>query len=429
MGKKSPWAWIPTLYFAEGLPYAAIMMLSIVMYKKMGISNAEITFWTALMGWPWVIKPLWSPFIDIFKKKRWWIVTMEFILSIGLSGIAFAIPTPFFFQTTIFIFFLLAFSSATHDIAADGFYMLELDEHDRAFYVGIRSTFYRVSMVIGQGVLVILAGWLEKRGNISLSWSITYFITAGLMIIFFIYHRFFLPCPVSDISISGDNKKNAKMIFKEFGITFSTFFKKPHIISALAFMLFYRLPETLLQKIISPFMLDPTTKGGLGISTEYLGTIYGVFGVIGLLAGGIVGGFVIAHGGLKRWLWPMALSITLSCGSFVYLSIFLPSNFWTINLAVFIEQFGYGFGFTAYMLYLMEFAEGPHKTAHYAFCTGFMALGNMIGMISGWIQEKVGYQTFFLIIMFTCLITFLVTAYITINPNYGQKSVSKTNKI
>jgi len=425
MEKKSPWCWIPTLYFAEGLPYAAIMMLSIVMYKKMGISNTEITFWTALMGWPWVIKPLWSPFVDIFKKKRWWIVIMQFILGIGLSGVAFAIPTSFFFQATIAIFFLLAFSSATHDIAADGFYMLELDEHDRAFYVGIRSTFYRVSMVVGQGVLVILAGWLEKRGSIALSWSTTYFITAGLMILLFLYHKFFLPHPIADTSVSGEEKKDAKVILNEFGITFSTFFKKPHVIPAMAFMLFYRLPETLLQRIISPFMLDPVTKGGLGISTEYLGTIYGIFGVIGLLAGGIIGGFVVAHGGLKRWLWPMALSITLSCGAFVFLSMVQPSDFWTINIAVFIEQFGYGFGFTAYMLYLMEFAEGPHKTAHYAFCTGFMALGNMLGMVSGWIQESVGYQSFFLIIMSTCFITFIVTASIKINPFYGKKELKQ----
>lgn len=425
MEKKSPWAWIPTLYFAEGLPYAAIMMLSVVMYKKMDISNAEITFWTALMGWPWVIKPLWSPFIDIFKRKRWWIVTMQFIMGIGLAGIAFVIPTSFFFQATIAIFFLLAFSSATHDIAADGFYMLELNEHDRAMYVGIRSTFYRVSMVVGQGVLVILAGWLEQKGSIAFSWSTTYFICTGIMIILFLYHKYYLPHPASDTSVASDNVKDPQIIFKEFCTTFSTFFKKKQVIPALAFMLFYRLPESLLQRIIPPFMLDKVQDGGLGISTEYLGTIYGVFGVIGLLAGGIIGGMAVAHGGLKRWLWPMALSITLSCGAFVYLGFVQPSDFWNINIAVFIEQFGYGFGFTAYMLYLMEFAEGMHKTAHYAFCTGFMALGNMAGMVSGWLQETLGYQTFFLVIMATCCITFIVTACIKINPNYGIKQTKE----
>lgn len=419
--KISPWAWIPSLYFAEGLPYAAVMMLSVVMYKRMGISNAEITFWTGLMGWPWVIKPLWSPFVDIFKKKRWWIFTMQFFLGIGLAGIAFAIPTSFFFQATIAIFFLLAFSSATHDIAADGFYMLALNEHDRALYVGIRSTFYRVSMVVGQGVLVIIAGWLEKIGTISMSWSITYSITAGFMILMFLYHRFILPHPIADISVGGEGKKNSQMILKEFGVTFSTFFKKPYVIAAIAFMLFYRLPESLLQRIIAPFMLDSVKNGGLEISTENLGIIYGVFGVIGLLIGGVVGGIIVAHGGLKRWLWPMALSIMLSCGAFVYLSFFQSSGFWTINIAVFIEQFGYGFGFTAYMLYLMEFAEGEHKTAHYAFCTGIMALGNMVGMISGWVQEQVGYKNFFLFVMTCCAATVIVCAFVKIDPNYGKK--------
>lgn len=419
--KTSSWAWIPSLYFAEGLPYAAVMMLSVVMYAKMGISNAEITFWTGLMGWPWVIKPLWSPFVDIFKTKRWWIYTMQFILGIGLAGVAFAIPTSFFFQATIAIFFLLAFSSATHDIAADGFYLLALNEQDRALYVGIRSTFYRVSMVVGQGVLVIVAGWLEKVGTLSFSWSVTYFITAGFMVIMFLYHRFILPHPDSDSSVANEGKKNGKVIFEEFCVTFSTFFKKRYVIAAIFFILFYRLPESLLQRIIAPFMLDKVSNGGLGISTEHLGIIYGIFGVIGLLVGGIIGGIVVAHGGLRRWLWPMALSIMLSCGAFVYLSMVQPSDFWTINILVFIEQFGYGFGFTAYMLYLMEFADGEHKTAHYAFCTGIMALGNMTGMISGWIQEQIGYKHFFLFVMGTCIITVLVCLFVKLNPNKKLK--------
>lgn len=421
-GKRiSPWTWIPSLYFAEGLPYAAVMILSCVMYTRMGISNSEMTFWTGLMGWPWVIKPLWSPFVDIFRQKRWWIFTMQFFLGIGLASIAFVLPTSFFFQATIAIFVLLAFGSATHDIAADGFYMLALNEHDRALYVGIRSTFYRVSMVFVQGVLIIFAGWLEQRGAIAISWSITYFITAGFMVAMFLYHRFILPHPESDKSIDKGNVKNSKKILREFSVTFSTFFKKRYIFTAIVFMLFYRLPESLLQRIIAPFMLDTIKNGGLSISTEHLGIIYGIFGVIGLLIGGIIGGIVVAHGGLKKWLWPMALSIILSCGAFVFLSQIQPSHFWVVNIAVFIEQFGYGFGFTAYMLYLMEFAEGEHKTAHYAFCTGIMALGNMTGMASGWIQEQVGYQHFFLFVMGTCAVTIMVCAFVKIDRSYGTK--------
>ncbi|MFC2710323.1 MFS transporter [Hoylesella oralis] len=413
--RKSLWVWIPSLYFTEGLPYAAVMMLSVVMYAKMGISNAAITFWTGLFGLPWVIKPLWSPFVDIFKTKRWWIVTIQFLMGCGLAGIAFVIPMSFFFQATLAIFFLLAFSSSTHDIAADGFYLLALNEKERALWVGIRSTFYRVSMVVGQGLLVIVAGWLEKIGTIRFSWTVTYFITAGFMVLMFLYHRFILPHPASDVSVAGEGHKTAHDVLREFLITFKTFFKKRYVLPAVFFMLFYRLPESLLQRIISPFLLDRTANGGLGISTEELGWIYGIFGVVGLLAGGIIGGIAIAKGGLKRWLWPMACSIMLSCGAFVYLSMAQPSDFWTINALVFIEQFGYGFGFTAYMLYLMEFSEGAHKTAHYAFCTGLMALGNLAGMVSGAIQERIGYQNFFLFVMSTCLVTILVCLFIRLD--------------
>ncbi|HEY9551343.1 MAG TPA: MFS transporter [Prevotella sp.] len=416
---KQKWlgTWIPSLYFTEGLPYAAVMMLSVVMYAKMGISNAAITFWTGLFGLPWVIKPLWSPFVDIFKTKRWWIITMQFFMGCALAGVAFVIPMGFFFQASLAIFFLLAFSSSTHDIAADGFYLLALNEKERAMWVGIRSTFYRVSMVVGQGLLVIVAGWLEKVGTIRFSWSVTYFIAAGFLVLMFLYHKFILPHPANDTSVAGEGRKGAHEVLNEFVMTFKTFFQKRYVVPAVFFILFYRLPESLLQRIISPFLLDNVQHGGLGISTEDWGLIYGIFGVIGLLAGGIIGGFAIARGGLKRWLWPMACSIMLSCGAFVYLSMAQPGNFWTINGLVFVEQFGYGFGFTAYMLYLMEFAEGKHKTAHYAFCTGLMALGNLAGMVSGTIQERIGYQNFFLFVMGTCIITVLVCLFVKLDLN------------
>lgn len=610
--KTSPWAWIPTLYFAQGLPYVAVMTISVIMYKRLGISNTDIALYTSWLYLPWVIKPFWSPFIDLLKTKRWWVVTMQMLVGAGLAGIAFTIPAPHFFQITLAIFWLVAFSSATHDIAADGFYMLALDTHDQAMYVGIRSTFYRVATIAGQGLLVILAGLLESNtgltplnleikagpeyaneivlpstdyiidanneemhfvaspstleigttadphavdsinawvkcqniangfvlaeaknpsqtkdenssgigekintfiketfgekrertehkltgnigvikvclsqkpgkgekvvlntvhksgdqsiyltqgdrlefteenwdkpayiavqidpklkeasnasfestsGNISLAWSITFFVLAGFFIAICLYHKYILPKPKSDKAV---REATASNIFKEFFATFVTFFQKKQVWVAVLFMLLYRLPEAQLVKLINPFLLDPKELGGLGLTTGQVGLVYGTIGILGLTIGGIIGGIVAAKGGLKKWLWPMAWSISLTCATFVYLSYYQPDSLFVINLCVFIEQFGYGFGFTAYMLYLIYFSDGEHKTAHYAICTAFMALGMMLpGMAAGWLQELIGYKHFFYWVMICCAATIAVCAFIKIDPNYGKKETEE----
>ena len=419
--KLSPWAWIPTLYFAQGLPYVAVMTISVIMYKKLGISNTDIALYTSWLYLPWVIKPFWSPFIDLLKTKRWWVVTMQILVGAGLAGIAFTIPMPNFFQITLAIFWLVAFSSATHYIAADGFYMLALSVRDQAMYVGIRSTFYRIATIAGQGLLVVLAGELEKRtSTIAMAWSITFYILAGLFIAFYLYHSYILPHPSADKPAVGN--VTASNIFKEFFATFTSFFKKPQAGVAILFMLFYRLPEAQLVKLINPFLLDPIEKGGLGLSTAEVGWVYGTIGIIGLTLGGIIGGICAAKGGLQKWLWPMAWSISLTCITFVYLGYFQPQDLLTINICVFIEQFGYGFGFTAYMLYLIYYSDGEHKTAHYAICTAFMALGMMLpGMMAGWLQEHIGYEKFFIWVMICCAATIAVCAFIKIDPNYGKK--------
>lgn len=610
--KRSPWAWIPTLYFAQGLPYVAVMTISVIMYKRLGISNTDIALYTSWLYLPWVIKPFWSPFIDLLKTKRWWVVTMQMLVGAGLAGIAFTIPAPHFFQITLAIFWLVAFSSATHDIAADGFYMLALDTHDQAMYVGIRSTFYRIATIAGQGLLVILAGLLESNtgltplslevkagpqyaseitlpstdyvsdsrndemhfvaspavleigtvanpaqvdsvnawvkqqniangfatpetaasasgstatqekqlsrfenfiketfgenrertqhqltgnigvvkvclsqqpepgekvvlntvhktgdqsifltqgdrieftadnwdkpayitiqvdpklkeessasfestsGNISLAWSITFFVLAGFFIAICLYHKYILPKPASDKAVCEATASN---IFKEFFATFVTFFQKKQVWVAVLFMLLYRLPEAQLVKLINPFLLDPKELGGMGLTTGQVGLVYGTIGILGLTIGGIIGGIVAAKGGLRKWLWPMAWSISLTCATFVYLSYYQPDSFFIINLCVFIEQFGYGFGFTAYMLYLIYFSDGEHKTAHYAICTAFMALGMMLpGMAAGWLQELIGYKHFFYWVMICCAATIAVCAFIKIDPNYGKKEVTE----
>lgn len=625
--KRSPWAWIPTLYFAQGLPYVAVMTISVIMYKRLGISNTDIALYTGWLYLPWVIKPFWSPFVDIIRTKRWWTLTMQWIIAFALAGIAFTIPTPLFFQLTLAIFWLVGFTSATHDIAADGFYMLALSEHEQSLYVGIRSTFYRVSTVVGQGLLVVLAGaietgtgldpvttgiavdpyvewqapvmadlelqspatpaemsfftgsdaeavavkapseatladgstlpfaqyaalmrdsvrranevngfvaatvtanagspeakadkgpgaftrWVaetfgEKReaaeavantfairgvrltakpapgetvvvnmthnrgdagikllegerlvfdehnwdrtawlyfdidhkikqatsagfdgasGNIPMAWLVVFAVLSAFFLAVAAYHSWALPRPASD-SRDREGKRTSSEIFREFFETFRSFFAKKQIWVAVAFMLLYRLPEAQLVKLINPFLLDPIDKGGLGLSTGEVGFVYGTIGIIGLTIGGIIGGIVAARGGLKKWLWPMAWSMSLTCLTFVYLSYWPTHSLLTINICVFIEQFGYGFGFTAYMLYLIYFSEGEHKTAHYAICTGFMALGMMLpGMAAGWLQETIGYRHFFVWTMICCAATIGVCAFLKIDPNFGRKIESK----
>lgn len=420
MKKDAAWAWVPTLYFAEGLPYIAVMTLSLVMYKRMGISNAEVALYTGWLNLPWVIKPLWSPFIDLMRTKRWWIVAMQVLVGAGLAGIAFLIPADRFFQSTLAVFWLMAFASATHDIAADGFYMLGLSPHRQALFVGIRSTFYRIATIAGQGLLIMFAGYLEKSGRgIPYAWSMTFLVMAGLFLALFVYHAFVLPRPDSDHPAAN---VSARGLLHEFLLTFRSFFQKEGIGVALLFMLLYRFPEAQLAKMSIPFLLDPVSEGGLGMTTEQIGFTQGTLGIIGLTIGGIWGGIAVSRHGLKRWLWLMVWAISLPDLVYVYLSYFPETSLLWVNVCIFVEQFGYGFGFTAYMMYLIYFSRGAHSTAHYAFCTAFMALGMMLpGMAAGWLQEQLGYRMFFIWIMVCCAVTFAVTALLKIDPEFGKK--------
>lgn len=408
--RKKAWSWIPSLYLAEGLPYVAVMTISVIMYKKLGISNTDIALYTSWLYLPWVIKPFWSPFVDLIKTKRWWIVTMQLLIGAGFAGVAFTLPINSFFAWSLTMFWLVAFSSATHDIAADGFYMLALDEQDQAFFVGIRSTFYRIATIAGQGLLVMLAGVLEQRMSVNIAWSITFYIISALFIAFFLYHKFVLPRPSIDTASTNTTVRN---IVQEFFATFASFFRKKHGLIAILFMLLYRLPEAQLVKLINPFLLDPVEQGGLGLSTSEVGFVYGTIGIIGLTIGGIIGGICASKGGLQRWLWPMALSLVLPNLVYVLLSFYQPQSITLVSLSVFIEQFGYGFGFTAYMLYLIHYSRGPQATAHYAICTAFMALGMMLpGMVAGWLQEQLGYVGFFSWVMLCCVATLIACGLI-----------------
>ncbi len=611
---RNPWAWIPTLYFAEGIPYVVAMTVAVIMFKRFGISNTDIALYTSWLYLPWVIKPLWSPIVDLLKTKRWWILFMQLIIGASLGAVALSIPLPGFFKISLIFLWLLAFSSATHDIAADGFYMLGLDEHQQAYFVGIRSTFYRIAMITGQGLLIILAGFIEvstglppieinvsanpaalqefslpdnvlqtantegktffavfpqkaeistqnilsekldsirkviikynqdnrfvakqsgnqakqgeekgtswwtdyisnplkdflkdhfqakvkpvsdntlvgnitvvaikltqkpeenkemvlnvkfrngdnsihilegerltfnsanqdkpayllfqcdpeltrstqasfkgTSGNIHLAWSITFVILAVMFVLFSFYHRFILPHPKSDQQAIGQDQN----MFKEFFKTFGSFFRRKDIGVIIAFLMLYRVGEAQLIKMASPFMLDPRNLGGLGLTTGDVGLLYGTFGILALTAGGILGGIAASTKGFRYWLWWMVLAINIPHLAYVYMSFAQPENQLIIGLCVVLEQFSYGFGFTAYMLYMIYISEGKNKTAHFAIATGFMALGMMLpGMFSGWLQEIIGYQNFFVWVMLCMIPGMIPVFFINVKPEFGIK--------
>lgn len=435
----SPMFWVPTLYFAQGIPYFIVNNISVLMLAKMGVPNGQMALFTSLLYLPWMIKPFWSPFIDIVKTKRWWILTMQMIMAAAFILLTLTVPAPdaatiasgqtpiSLFYITLLLFVVTAFASATHDIAADGFYMLALSQSLQAAWVGWRSTFYRLASIFGQGVLVWIAGTIEKESdNIPMSWRITLLVTAILFSAITIYHTFFVPRPASDASVLGSSseKVSASTVFSEFGRTFKTYFTKPGVVLAIVFMLLYRLPEAFLIKMCTPFLVADQAVGGLGLSTQDVGWIYGGVGVFFLTAGGILGGTFASKVGLKKSLWVMAGFMTLPCATFVYLSMFQPTNILAICTSLAIEQFGYGFGFTAYMLYMMYFSEGEFKTSHYAICTAFMAASMLLpGMVAGYIQEAIGYANFFIMVMICCIATLIVTYFVDrkIDPNYGKK--------
>lgn len=426
MQSKSPWAWVPTLYFFEGLPYFIVNTVSVVILKRLGLGNGDVALYTGLLYLPWVVKPLWSPFVDVLKTKRWWILLTEVLVGVFIWASSFAVNADVLekgrdFYVLLGFFWLTAFASATHDIAADGFYMLALDEHSSTQFVGIRNTFYRIASVFGQGVILVVAGYLELRyDNIPRAWSITLTAVSLLFFLIFVWHIFFMPVPVDGRGRNGES--SVRSVARDMAGSFSSFFRKKGIVVAILFMLLYRLPEAFIVKMINPFFLDLRSAGGLGLNTADVGIIYGTAGSVALIAGGILGGLVAGKWGLKRCMWPMALSLTLPCLVFVWMAFVQPSNLWAIGSCVCLDQFGYGFGFTAYTLYLMYFSRGDYKTSHYSLCTAFMALSMMLpGMVAGYLQELLGYRWFFLMVIMCFAATFAVIVSVKVDSDYGKK--------
>jgi MFS transporter, PAT family, beta-lactamase induction signal transducer AmpG len=406
---RTPWAFLPTLYFAEGLPYVLINTVSVILYKRMGVDNAHIAFWTSWLYLPWVVKMFWGPFVDVYSSKRNWILTMQAAMSLCMFCVAFSLRTQHFFSLSLAAFCAGAFISATYDIATDGFYMLALTEQDQALFVGIRSAFYRLAMIFGTGFLVFVAGWLETdSGVVASSWSLVMAASGLLFGALLLYHRFMLPFP--DADRRGPRDRTSEGSFRE---VIASYFRQENIGVILAFILFYRLGEAMLLKLVSPFLLDGRAAGGLGLTTQQVGLVYGTVGTLCLVLGGILGGWLISRFGFRRCVWPMVIAMHLPDLFFVYLAKVQPGISFVYPLVA-LEQFGYGLGFTVFTVYLMYSAQGKYKTSHYAISTGIMALGMMLpGLASGYLQQSVGYRSFFIIVCFLTVPGMLTIPFLT----------------
>lgn len=418
VGARGPWAWVPSLYFAQGMPYVVVMTLSVIMYKNLGISNTDIALYTSWLYLPWVIKPLWAPLIEMVGTKRLWIVALQFVVGAALAMVALTLPMERAFQMSLAVFWLMAFASASHDIAADGFYLLALEQHEQAAFVGVRSTFYRVANIGGQGGLVWLAGELHDRGgDWTLAWQGVMAVLAGSFLLLAAYHLWRLPRPAIDRAVPPDQRGGSAFLS-----IFIAFFRKPGILVTLGFLLLYRFPEAQLLKLATPFLLDGVDQGGLALSNQEVGLAYGTIGLVALTLGGLLGGWIISRVGLRRALWPLVLAMHVPNVVFLAMAWSHPGSLAVISAALAVEQFGYGLGFTAYLMYMVLVADGPHKTAHYAMCTGFMALGMMIpGMWSGWLQDQLGYLHFFGWVLIATIPSLAMTALIRVPEGFGRK--------
>jgi len=417
---NKPWFWIPVLNFASGLPYAIIISVSVIMYKSLGINNEDIGIYTSLLYLPWVIKPLWSPFIDLYSTKRKWFLSMQLLISFAFLLVGLSIPVSQFFVVSLAIFWVAAFASASNDVASDGFYLLALPKEQQSFFLGIRSTFYRLSMLTGNGLIVIIAGYLEQEfGDKHKAWSYTMIFVAILMAVITLYNYFSTPNTEHSETVNNTETRESK----SFNTVFISFFQKKQIGLVMIFILVFRLGESQLLKMLTPFLIDEKAVGGMGLTTQDVGIIYGTFGVFALVIGGILGGIAISKNGLGKWMLPMILMMHLPIIGFILLSHFHPESVFYIYITIIVEQFGYGFGFAAFMMFLIYVAEGESKTSHYAIATGFMALGMMLpGMLSGYIQEYLGYANFFIWVFCATIPGLILSRFLIFPSDFGKKA-------
>ena len=414
----SPLRWVPSLYFAMGLPFVVLNMVSAVLFKDLGISDAQIAFWTSLIMWPWTIKFLWSPFLEIFRTKKFFVVTTQLLSGILFGLAALSLHLPSFFAVTIAVFAVVAFSGATHDIAADGVYMSELTTQDQAKYIGWQGAFYNLAKLVATGGLVWFAGWLYEGfsadGASSYdasvgSWTVVLLLLCGTLVALGLYHLRALPSGGS--ASEGRSLRDGLSGLKE---VVGAFFQKKHIWYYLGFIILYRLGEGFVMKIVPLFLKADTASGGLGLTNQQIGLYYGTFGAGAFLIGSLLAGYYIARRGLRRTLFTLCCIFNLPFGVYALLAWFQPSSMWLVGGGIVVEYFGYGFGFVGLTLFMMQqVAPGKHQMAHYAFASGIMNLSVMLaGAVSGYLSDALGYGMFFLAVMLATVPAFLVTWFV-----------------
>jgi len=408
--KVSPVAWVPTLYFAMGMPFVVLNMVCTLMYKGMGVSDAQIAFWTSLIMLPWTLKPLWSPFLEVYKTKKFFVVLTQLLTGIMFALVAFALNLPNFFAITIAMLAVIALSGATHDIAADGTYMSVLSKDDQARWIGWQGAFYNIAKIAATGGLVYLAGTFIKQFGVTKAWMIIMLIIAVIMLVLGCYHLFILPTDGK----TNESGKSIKESLTELWHVFRDFFTKKHIVYYIFFIILYRFAEGFVMKIVPLFLKAPRAEQGLGLSEEQIGLCYGTFGALAFVIGSILAGYYIAHRGLQKSLFKLALVFNLPFVAYTFLSIYQPTSLWLIGGAIVVEYFGYGFGFVGLTLFMMQqIAPGKHQMSHYAFASGIMNLGVMLpGMISGFVSDALGYRNFFIFVLFCTIPALLITYFV-----------------
>ena len=418
LSSRSPLRWVPSLYFAMGLPFVVLNMVSAVLYKDLGISDAQIAFWTSLIMWPWTIKFLWSPFLELYRTKKFWVVGSQLLSGVLFGVAALSLQLPLFFSVSVAVFAVVAFSGATHDIAADGVYMSELTTQDQAKYIGWQGAFYNLAKLVATGGLVWLAGWLYEGfsadGASSYdasvgSWTVVLLILCGTLVALGLYHLRALPSGGS--ASEGCSLRDGLSGLRE---VIGAFFTKRHIWYYIAFIILYRLGEGFVMKIVPLFLKADTASGGLGLTNQQIGLYYGTFGAGAFLIGSLLAGYYIARRGLRRTLFTLCCIFNLPFGVYALLAWLQPQSMWIVGGGIVLEYFGYGFGFVGLTLFMMQqVAPGRHQMAHYAFASGIMNLSVMLtGAVSGYLSDALGYGMFFLAVMLATVPAFLVTWFV-----------------
>ena len=418
----NPICWVPTVYFAMGLPFVALSMVSVLMFSDMGVSNAQIAFWTSLIMLPWTLKPLWSPFLEMFKTKKYFVVATQMVTGVAFGLVALSLPLPDFFCYAIAFMGVIAFSGATHDIAGDGVYLTELNATMQAKYIGWQGAFYNLAKILTNGGLVYLAGSLKDSIGIVHAWMVIMGICAAIMVVLSLYHVRMLP---SGGAASGDVRtvKDAMHMLWE---VIRTFFQKQYIVWYICFIILYRFAEGYVMKIVPLFLKAGIDQGGLGLPVQEIGIIYGTFGAAAFVLGSILAGYYISAFGLRKTLFSLCCVFNIPFVVYLLLAIYQPSNVWVIGSAIVFEYFGYGFGFVGLTLFMMQqVAPGKHQMAHYAFASGIMNLGVMIpGMMSGYLSDWLGYRNFFIWVLVATIPAFLVTWFVPFTYNNDKKETT-----